>query len=154
MTGITVSTVINLGFINAMLTVPVATAGVDTPRPEEPGASANKDDTCESCTEPIKRKKTGLVIVTTLANGRYVAVWQSKSDKRVNGQCYTKAGLPFGAPFHISAKVKDGILPVVFAQKGGRFVAKWKQHGQRLEQHFNARCVSLEDKPVILNLEK
>jgi hypothetical protein len=154
MTGITVSTVINLGFINAMLAVPVATAGVDTSRPEEPGAEATKDGTCDPCTEPIKRKKTGLVIVTTLTNGGYVSIWWSKIENRVNGQCYTKAGLPLGAQFHINAKVKNKILPVVIAQKNGRFVARWKQHGQHLEQRFNANCVSLGDKPFNLNLGK
>lgn len=129
-----------------MLAVAPGTAMASTVAcPPEPGADAKNSGSCDLCADPIQRRDAALVVVTTLADGGHVAVWQSTFNGRVYGQCYTRAGLPRGAQFHISAEAKDGILPIMVPQDDGSFVARWQQDGQRFEQHFSSQGVPLED---------
>ena len=137
---------INLGIFLVMLTMASGTAVASTgPCPPEPGADAKNNDSCDPCAGPIQHRDAALVIVTTLADGGYVAVWQSTFDGRVYGQCYTQAGLPRGAQFRINVEAKDGILPVMVPQEDGGFNARWQQDGQHFEQRFNSQGVPLAD---------
>ena len=141
-----VNTVINLGIFIAILAVASGTAVATTGAcPAEPGAAVKSSSPCGPCADPFGGHNATLVVVITLADGGYVAVWQDTSDSRVYGQCYTRAGLPCGAQFRINADMKEGILPVVFPQEDGGFVVRWKQYGHSFEQHFSAHGVPLED---------
>lgn len=146
MIGINASAAIKFGLVWALMVassgMAVANPGVS---PAEPGAAATNGRPCDPCAGPIRGRDAALVIATPLADGGYVAVWQSTSDSRVYGQCYTQAGLPRGAQFRINAEVTDGILPVMIPQDDGSFVATWKQNRHRFEQHFTAYGVPLED---------
>jgi len=129
-----------------MLAVTSGTAVANTGAcPFEPGTDAKNRGSCDTCPGPIQGHDAALVIVTMLADGSHVAVWQSTVDGRVYGQCYTRVGLPRGAQFRINAEAKDGILPVMVPQEDGSFVARWQQHGQRFEQHFSGHGVPLGD---------
>jgi hypothetical protein len=86
-----------------------------------------------------------MVIVTTLADGGHVAVWQSTFDGGVYIQCYTRAGSSRGARFRMGAEARDGILPVLVPQEDGGFEAWWQQDGQRFEQRFSGQCAPLGD---------
>lgn len=137
--------VTNIGIFLMMLTVASGTAVASTgARPAEPGTGAKNSGTCDPCAGPIQRD-AALVVVTTLAEGGYVAVWQSTVDGRVYGQCYTRAGLARGAQFRIDVDARNGILPVMVPQEDGGFVAWWRQDEQRFEQHFSGQCVPLEN---------
>jgi hypothetical protein len=137
---------INLGIFLVMLAIASETAVAKTGAcPPEPGADAKSSGSCDPCAGPIQRRDAAFVIVTTLADGCYVAIWQSTFDGRVYGQCYSQAGLARGAQFRINAEAKDGILPVMVPQEDGGFKAWWEQDGKRFEQRFNNQGVPLAD---------
>ena len=110
-------------------------------------ASVAASDGCERCVmpAPLRDGEAGLVITTTLADGGYIAVWQSKTDSLVYGQSYSPNGQPRSGIFRINAEVKDGILPVILTRKDGGFVARWQRDGQRFEQYFSSRGILLEN---------
>jgi len=140
------SLAINLGIFLVMLTVTLETAVARTEaRPPEPGADAKNSGPFNPCAGAIKHPDADLVIMTPLADGGYVAVWQSTFDGRIYGQCYRPTGLPRGTQFHINAEVNDGILPVMVPQEDGGFAAWWQQGGQHFEQRFSNRGVPLAD---------
>lgn len=99
---------------------------------------------CERCASLIRDGDADLVVTTTLGDGTYVAVWQSKSDNRVHGQRYTRDGQPRGAEFRINMEVADdGLLPVIITRPDGRFLAKWNRDGRWFEQHFDSQGAPL-----------
>jgi len=108
-------------------------------------ASVAASDGCEGCVmpAPLRGGEADLVITTTLADGGYIAVWQSKTDSLVYGQSYASNGQPRSGVFRINAEVKDGILPVILTRKDGGFVARWQRDGQRFEQYFSSRGILL-----------
>jgi hypothetical protein len=93
---------------------------------------------CEHCAGLIASGEADLVITTTLADGDYVAVWQSKLGSGVRGQIYTRDGQPRGAQFRIHTEAEEGYLPIVHLQPNGEFLARWKRVGVTYERRFDA----------------
>jgi hypothetical protein len=117
---------------------PKSSLAVISVLPVEPGTAA-AGGACAECSTPapILERVTGLVITTSLHDGGYVAVWQNRYDNIVYGQSFSRENQPRGDVFRINAEVKDGVLPLILSRRGGGFVAKWQQDGQRHEQHFS-----------------
>ena len=91
----------------------------------------------------IARGEADLVVTTSLNNGDYVAVWQSKVASGVYGQIYTHKGQPRGNEFRIHADVEEGSLPIVHLQPNGEFVARWKRAGATYERRFDSFGIPL-----------
>jgi len=86
----------------------------------------------------IARGEADLVVTTSLNNGDYVAVWQSKVASGVYGQIYTHKGQSRGNEFRIHADVEEGSLPIVHLQPNGEFVARWQRRGATYKRRFDA----------------
>jgi len=122
----------------------VAGIGVLAVMPDAPMAAS---DGCEKCVmpAPLRDGETDLVVRTTLADGGYIAVWQSRTDSLVYGQNYSADGQPRSGVFRIDTHAEDEILPIIVTHRDGGFTAIWSRDGKQYERRFNSHGVPRGD---------
>jgi Ca2+-binding RTX toxin-like protein len=67
--------------------------------------------------------------VAALAGGRYVVVWENKTNDNVEGRFVDAGGNPIGATFTIANNAGDNLDPRVAALPDGGFIVTWETTG-------------------------